>query len=493
MSSRPSERPQVLTLNVRDGGRLCVPENLGQITPYILLEQEDWFEDEIRFVRRWLRPGMRVVDVGANYGVYTLAAARAVGAEGRIWAYEPTPASAEYLQRSLQLNAAAQVHLSRLAISDRAGEVPFQITRSPEQNAVAHDRTAAGVVALPAATLDAQAAALGWRDVDFLKLDVEGHEAQAIRGAQGFLAAQSPLVMLEIRAGREFDLSAAKLLASMDYALYRLLPGPLLLVPADLGAGFESSLLNIFACKRDCAVRLAAAGVLDDAPTDALASARAAGAWGDYVGATAYGRTLGAKWRKRPGFLAGPAEKDYFEGLSAFARSRDTGLGASERHAALLHAFKCVGRALESDASLAKQLSYARLAWELGQRDPALDALALAAQRVEDEWRQALEEPFLAPSPRYETVAGPERQDDWMRCAIIEQVEKMRAFSSLYVQQTTHEVLAPIMDLPFRSAEMDRRWQLVRMAQGAPREPVPALCTRSAENLNPEYWCRRSP
>jgi hypothetical protein len=45
----------------------------------VLLEQEDWFEKEIAFVRRLLRSGMRAVDIGANYGTYTLAMARAVG------------------------------------------------------------------------------------------------------------------------------------------------------------------------------------------------------------------------------------------------------------------------------------------------------------------------------------------------------------------------------------------------------------------------------
>lgn len=35
---------QLLTLNVRGGARICVPADINQITTYILLEQEDWFE-----------------------------------------------------------------------------------------------------------------------------------------------------------------------------------------------------------------------------------------------------------------------------------------------------------------------------------------------------------------------------------------------------------------------------------------------------------------
>ena len=59
-----------LVLNMAGGMKICVPAALDHITTYVLLEQEDWFEDEIRFVRRFLRPGMRAVDVGANFGVY---------------------------------------------------------------------------------------------------------------------------------------------------------------------------------------------------------------------------------------------------------------------------------------------------------------------------------------------------------------------------------------------------------------------------------------
>jgi hypothetical protein len=49
-----------------------------------LIEQEDLFEKEIAFVRRLLQPSMRAIDVGANYGTYTLAMARAAGPKGRV-------------------------------------------------------------------------------------------------------------------------------------------------------------------------------------------------------------------------------------------------------------------------------------------------------------------------------------------------------------------------------------------------------------------------
>jgi hypothetical protein len=68
---------RMLTLRVKGVLQVCVPDDIRWMMPYVLLEQEDWFEDEISFVRRLVQPGSRVIDIGANYGLYTLALASA--------------------------------------------------------------------------------------------------------------------------------------------------------------------------------------------------------------------------------------------------------------------------------------------------------------------------------------------------------------------------------------------------------------------------------
>jgi hypothetical protein len=45
------------------------PRRIESLTTWVLLEQEDWFEPEIRFLRRFLKSGMRAIDIGANVGV----------------------------------------------------------------------------------------------------------------------------------------------------------------------------------------------------------------------------------------------------------------------------------------------------------------------------------------------------------------------------------------------------------------------------------------
>ena len=68
-----------VVLTLVDGVRIVVPDSLFLITPYVLREQQDFFEDELPFVRELLQPGQNVIDIGANYGVYTLPMAQKVG------------------------------------------------------------------------------------------------------------------------------------------------------------------------------------------------------------------------------------------------------------------------------------------------------------------------------------------------------------------------------------------------------------------------------
>src|SRR5258708_11318539 len=87
-----------------DGVRIVVPDSLFLITPYVLREQGDFFEDELPFVRQLLQPGQNVIDIGANFGVYTLSMAQKVGPGGQVWAFEPAPSTAQFLARGIEEN-----------------------------------------------------------------------------------------------------------------------------------------------------------------------------------------------------------------------------------------------------------------------------------------------------------------------------------------------------------------------------------------------------
>ena len=75
----PPPIPALAPIRIVDDIAVVVPDTLRLMSPYVLREQENWFEIEVGFVRRITRPGMSVLDIGANYGVYTLLLAPLLG------------------------------------------------------------------------------------------------------------------------------------------------------------------------------------------------------------------------------------------------------------------------------------------------------------------------------------------------------------------------------------------------------------------------------
>ena len=478
-----------ITVNIRGNARICVPYALDQITPFVLLEQEDWFEDEIHFVRRCLRPGMSVVDVGANFGVYTTAMARAVGQHGKVWAFEPTPETADYLQATLDENQAGQVSLGRFAISDREGTLQFRLSRQPELNAVVKPgELGDGIVSVPAQTLDRLAAQHGWSDVAFVKLDVEGHEQQAVDGGAAFLRAASPLVMFEVKGKFQAELGVLEPLRAMGYSFFRLVPGLCILIPFDPAKPFDGYLLNLFACKEDRAAMLMEQGLL--ALSTGTVEAPASSAWHGYVQNAPYAHELSRHWPTTAQPQSAREFRRYLEGLALYATSRDTSLNATARYAALMQAARCVTEAQAAEETLPRHLSACRLAAELGHRSPAVQMLSKACELIGPEPSALTQEPFLIPSPRYERKAIDAPPQTWVLQAVAEQFQKLRTFSSIYEGTQALPLLEHLVQAPYCSPEMERRRQLIRMYAGIQSGPEShvLLSTASEENLNPDYW-----
>lgn len=105
------------TCTIASDIKVVVLDSLEQITTYVLKEQHDWFEDEIRFVRMLLNPGDSVIDLGANLGVYALSMARVVGKRGRVTAFEPASETAALLRASALLNGFTQLEVEQKGLA----------------------------------------------------------------------------------------------------------------------------------------------------------------------------------------------------------------------------------------------------------------------------------------------------------------------------------------------------------------------------------------
>jgi FkbM family methyltransferase len=155
---------------------------------------------ELEIVREHLRSGMTFYDVGANIGIFSMVAARIVGADGQVVAFEADPEIAERLREHARRNSFGWVNVEQKAAWRESGTVMFERVDS----SVSPDRGVGHVVASTnphVVTLDAIAlddCSRSYRPPDFIKCDVEGAEGEVFQGARGLLEKQRPRVLCEI-------------------------------------------------------------------------------------------------------------------------------------------------------------------------------------------------------------------------------------------------------------------------------------------------------
>lgn len=175
-------------------------------------------------VRRLVRPGMKVWDIGANLGLFGFAAAWMAGPRGRVLLVEADPWLSSLLQRSARGLAGkgyAEVGVASCAITDHAGPVSFVIAaRGRASNAISgsgHSQ-AGGVretLIVGGSTLD-QLLGVSFRP-DLIKIDVEGVELSVLRGASATLA-HRPALLIEVSDQSKDEATA--MLRAAGYCLY---------------------------------------------------------------------------------------------------------------------------------------------------------------------------------------------------------------------------------------------------------------------------------
>lgn len=454
--------PRELFVRVRGGARICVPHDLANITTFVLLEQEAWFEPELEFAAGCLSPGQIAVDVGANLGVFTTALARRAGPSGRILAFEPTAATAARLRRTLEAGRLSGVDLFQAALSDRSGAGRLRIAGSPELNALTEE--AAGdedSEAVNLLTLDGVLKAhVPAGKLALVKIDAEGHELRVVRGAERTLERHEPLLLFEVRHGGGMDDSLLRHLRGRGYGIYRLVPGLGLLAPLAAGETPDDYELNLFACTPARAAALRAASLLIE--------------------------------RSGP-FQAPHMPDDHQRALACHAAASGGQLPPEQAHAALALAHELAQRACAASRTVARLFTLARTALDLGRRTAAVAALAEAVNACQQPGAR-LEEPCLAPHLRYDTLPAADDPGEWMQCAALESYQRLATWSSLFQGPGALPLLDSLSRRPYHCAEMERRRQLLRMRSGAQDgpQPHPLLASAAPDNLNPDYWCRQA-
>jgi len=158
---------------------------------------------EVEFLRSVLRPGMHVIEAGANRGVTAVAAAKEIGPKGHLYAFEPVPEFHAELRENLLRNGAENVSTHPLALSDRRGRIQFYKHGAGSGITPAQDAEAFSV---EATTVTDFLAEQEEDRIDFLNLDCEGSELLVLRGAKRILEEHHPQIFCEIHRGYLGDL-----------------------------------------------------------------------------------------------------------------------------------------------------------------------------------------------------------------------------------------------------------------------------------------------
>lgn len=188
----------------------------------------EFYEPEVERAIEALKPGDVFVDCGANIGLYSCLAAGIVGREGSVLSFEPLAEVAEITQANIDANHFSHVVLTTAAVSDVSGTANLHRTpHSPHGHTSLRGdpSTVQEVIPCDLVRLDDAVPRDLWDRVSLVKLDVEGAELPALRGAVSLLRRSGASVIVEINpaTARRSGYDTAEifdLLASLGYTPY---------------------------------------------------------------------------------------------------------------------------------------------------------------------------------------------------------------------------------------------------------------------------------
>jgi FkbM family methyltransferase len=218
-----------VSIQAHGGLQFLVPCLREPIALHLFIDGE-YERETLRVLLRILAQGATYVDVGANIGVFTLPAARQVGAHGKVIGVEASPTVFPYLEHNVAANDLTNVSLYECALCEHDDLIaPFWEAPATKFGMGALvPQFEVEPVNVKTRTLDSVLSELEIEHVDVLKVDVEGFESAVFMGAQRLLSGPKPPVVIfefcdwaEQRSGQGLG-AAQRVIAACGYTLWRL-------------------------------------------------------------------------------------------------------------------------------------------------------------------------------------------------------------------------------------------------------------------------------
>jgi len=192
----------------------------------------DFEENTIRQYLLSIKPGMTVIDVGANIGIYTLLASNQVGVNGHVYAFEPAHRAYIKLKNNIEINNFLNITPIRSGVSDYDGETIFNVCDDDAYNSLGRSpmRKVKSTETIKIVTIDKFVQLNNIKKIDVIKVDTEGAEYLVFKGAINTLRRDKPVLFFEYNpfagVGFDFDpIESIRALKSLNYEFYEFVDG----------------------------------------------------------------------------------------------------------------------------------------------------------------------------------------------------------------------------------------------------------------------------
>ncbi|MDQ8757762.1 FkbM family methyltransferase [Sphingosinicella sp. LHD-64] len=192
MALRIAAAPYRGRIVVKDFGAYKAELHLDEIME-MAAYQGSFERDVVARIETMTKPGMTVLDIGANVGLHALRFA-ALAKGGKVYAFEPTPFAFDKLAKNAGLNPHLSIEPLRLALSDHARAAMMDFRSSWQHNGTRAD---GGPAHITFVRLDDWVAQNGIAHVDLIKIDIDGFEGLAFEGARSTLMRFRPPIIAE--------------------------------------------------------------------------------------------------------------------------------------------------------------------------------------------------------------------------------------------------------------------------------------------------------
>jgi len=203
---------------------------------FLVLHLDDWIQENIYFLGEYEKAELKTldfflkensvfVDFGANFGLFTLYASKLIGIDGRVVSFEPFKKNYKALTNNIAINKFMNIQPENIAIGDREGKINLYYDSREMNLGMASTKFIENSYSEKAAviTLDSYFRDKSISRINFIKIDIEGHEYKALLGMKNLLLRFHPTLLIEILNEEELPNNKDKVisfLSSLGYIKY---------------------------------------------------------------------------------------------------------------------------------------------------------------------------------------------------------------------------------------------------------------------------------